>query len=203
MKPVDVEWRKTGDLVRARGRDCVSEYAKRRSKGSNWEIYVISFPVDWLRSGFANGYDPDQHNRFKKLEPGALSHRTDEGTKNGRPFDGACRQAATVACYLYEAWRVENKKRGINDYGCRMEMRDFAARAVAEDFFAWMFSTPKFAWRLEPARDAESFIERVRVLMNKPKSRRDLSVDWILDELDILASDDGLVTKLPPQVSRK
>jgi hypothetical protein len=98
---------------------------------------------------------------------------------------------------------LKTKKNGINDYGRRGEMKDFAVRAVVEDFFAWMFATPKFAWRLEPARDSESFIERVRLLMEKAAWRRDLSVDWILEELDILASDEGLVIELPPQVARK
>jgi hypothetical protein len=214
-------WRVTGDIVRERGRRCLSEYAQKylcsgvRDDDPLYRICVIDVPIDWLKSGFVDGYDAElflsPQERYAKLSPQqrqenqeASLNRCREPEKNGRPIGVASRQAATAACYFYEAWRTEHRKKGINDYGHRSEMRDIAAQAVIEDLFAWMFGTPKFAWRLDPAKNVEAFFHIVRVLMDKPLKRRHLGEgpgDGPI--LDILASPDGLILHLPPEPRSK
>jgi hypothetical protein len=161
MKKGPEDWRKNAELIRARGRECVSEYVRdrtgiKRPDGMD-EIYVKDFPAAWFQFAFSHGHDPERfltpHEGFKRLSPeeqkkclADLAARCRDAPKNGRPFHGALRQAATVGCYFYDAWRAENQENGINDYGHRSEMKYIAAEAVVEDYFAWMFATPKFAW---------------------------------------------------------
>jgi hypothetical protein len=203
------DWRKNGEVVRERGRQCIFEYARKELRPGA-EFVPLWIPAEWFKFGFVNGYEPERWltwgEQFKRLTPEERlewrkeSFARDDEPKNGRPFGGATRQAATIACWFYEAWRKENQRSGIKDYGRRGEMKYLAAEFIVLDFFAWMFAVPKFAWRLEPAKDAESFVDTVRMLMDKPQGRRDLGVDWMLAELDILVSyHEGLITQLPPK----
>jgi hypothetical protein len=88
-----------------------------------------------------------------------------------RPRALDLRIAATIACAIYEAWRTLNKKREIFDHGHRGAMKDAAAREAIEDYFSWRFTTELDLYKLEG--NSESFIEAVRILMDKPRHRRD------------------------------
>jgi hypothetical protein len=192
-------WRECGELVRRRGRKFLSDYAGHdlRSSAANDVYYILDVPVAWFAASFVDAYDPV---RFDKRQ-WARSHPLPEDyadPKNGRPRGDASRAAATIAGYFYAAWRDENQKRGISDYGHRREMKDFAAQAVVEDIFALQI-VPEMAWRFGVS-DAATFTEIVRDLMEKPKSRRALAdYAWV----DVLATPAGLLLKLPPKPPRK
>jgi hypothetical protein len=211
-----MDWREVGEIIRERGREFVSSYAK-------WELSstsdgaTLDIPIAWFAEGFLKDrarftkhkVTPEEYwsryltrdwywSRYanpdsKRSYP--LDDFADDDPQNGRPRDEASRQAATVACYFYEAWRCENEKRGLKDHGNRREMKDYAAQAVVEDFFAWLYLTPphRYSWRAT-AKDVESFTEIVRNLIDKPKRRRDPG-SW--NSVDIQATRDGLW--LPPK----
>jgi hypothetical protein len=171
-------WREGGEVVREQGRRFLSEYAKNHlSRQEDGADSILDVPVAWLAVGFVSDYDPSRfvERRVSRQELDVLCSGLLDYYENtsGRPRDDVSRAAATISCYFYEAWRNQNQKLGINDYGHRREMKDYAARSVVEDMFAWCLGFPKYAWRLGEITDIESYIEVVRGLMEKPKSRRD------------------------------
>jgi hypothetical protein len=207
------DWRDVGELIREQGRRFLSDFAKHeqgkipsisyRSDGTPihkdpTDVYIESCPIAWLSTGFADIYDPTRfdYRRWLHSHPLPTDYRDPQ---NGRPRGDASRAAATIACHFYDACRVENRKREINDYGHRREMKDFAARAVVEDIFAIQFEVPKLAWMF-PTDDVERFIEIVRQLMEKPRGRRDPGEN---ETFDFLASASGLTLNLPPKPTSK
>jgi hypothetical protein len=201
-----MDWRETGEAVRERGRQCLSDFAKKEL-GGRPRIYpatcILGVPVASLAGVYENGEDylcrvsavifrsPQEREAFYTR----LCHRKTD--LNGRPRGEASRAAATVALFFYDAWHGENEKRGISDYGHRGEMKDIAARAIVEDLFAWRLGDgvrPTFVWELRGAQDVESFYLVTRDLMEKPKSRRSPSKGA---QLEFLGSSEGL--ELPPK----
>lgn len=184
-------WRDVGEIVRERGRRFLSEYAKRElSQDRGPAQCVLDVPVDCFAQGFLA--DDASFVKRRKTREELDAFYANDGATNGRPREDVTRQAATIAHYFYDAWRRENDKRAIRDYGHRGEMKDYAAEAVVEDFFVWLqFSK----WPLLfPAKSVETAIEIVRGLMEKPKQRRDPGKGaWI----DFPASKQGLW--LPPK----
>ena len=175
------DWRDVGLTVRKRGQQSLDEYVRKclspfAGRKDEYMYHVLDVPIEYLKVGFAAGYNPEvfltQQELYARLSPEERRQRwTDEALnecrepeKNGRPINVAARQAATAACYFYDAWRNENRQLAINDYGHREEMRNIAACAVVEDMFAWMLGSPKYAWRLDPAKNAEQFfLHRARI----------------------------------------
>ena len=162
---------------------------------------MVDIPIEYIGRSFVTGWDPEcflanwevvarlsPEERHRIHEELWASFREPE--KNGRPVNIAARQAATLACCFYTAWRDENRQLAINDYGHRSEMRDLAATAVIEDMFAWMLETPRDAWRLAPAKSADQFFHIVSELMDKPAKRKP-NVSWHGNHVDILGTEDG------------
>jgi hypothetical protein len=157
--------------------------------------------MDWRETGalirergrqFLSDYvEPAKFHRpsYQRLS----AHYAELDFKNGRPREETSRSAATIAFYFYEAWREENQKHKVNDYGHREEMKDYAAEAVVEDMFAWLIES-KYAWRLGKAKTVSKYIDIVRDLMGKSASRRDPGE---FAELDFPASDQG--AEFPPK----
>jgi hypothetical protein len=203
-----IDWRGVGLIVRKRGQQSLDEYVRKYfspSPGRRCEYLILSIPVEYLKVGFSAGYSPEVfltpteiYARHSPEERRRLSDAFLEAEKNGRPINVASRQAATVACYFYDAWRNENRQLAINDYGHRGEMRNMAAEAVVEDMFAWMLGS-QYAWRLNPAKNAEQFFYIVRELMDKPAKRRDPSVASYGNEMDILCTIEGWAPEVPPK----
>jgi hypothetical protein len=193
-----ITWREVGWIVRGRGRAYISDFVRRRHGGSHHPAYrllnrlwIDSMPIIWMADAYEHKYDPARFNDrwWHRDHPAPDSYWE---PKNGRPRNEVARAAATIARYLYLAWR-ENKEREITDYGHRHEMKDFAAQAVVEDIFALHFSEPKLSYRLG-CKSPDEFVEVVRDLMEKPRARRDLE-DWV--DFEFLATPDGL--HLPPK----
>jgi len=189
------DWCGSGELVRERWRRCFLDYARDDCWGDG--LHLCDFPVLWLDRGVLE--EPWRFTRQNyRSWLMSLPERVSDEPKNGRPLGGS-RTAATVACCFYNDWSSENQRRGIRDYGHRGEMKDYAARAVVEDFYAWRFGAdirPVYLWEIGSPKNVESFIEVVRELMDKPKSRRRLS-----DEVTVefLVSRRGLTLGLPPK----
>lgn len=183
-----MDWRQTGELIRERGRQRLSDCANREwASSALYSNYVKElgrrpkYLLDVPSEELANLYkDGDDQLDFAIL--GVFSHqelrpflvefdRPKPG--NGRPRCETSRVAATLAFYFYDAWRRENRRCGISDYVYRREMKDIAARAVVEDLFAWRFDVrvrSVYGGNLD--RGIETFIPLVRDLMEKPKVRR-------------------------------
>jgi len=185
-------WREVGEIIRERGRQFVSTYAKKELSWTDSGA-TLDIPVAWFAEGFLT--DEACFTR-QRLTPDEIKAKYgNDEPNNGRPRDETARTAATLACFFYEAWRGENEKRGLKDFGHRSAMKDYAAQAVVEDFFAWLYLSPphRYSWRAT-AKDVESFAEIVRGLMEKSKQRRDPG-DW--DWVDVQATRAGLW--LPPK----
>jgi hypothetical protein len=196
MKRAD--WRECGEAVRERGRRFLSDHAKNHlGRWDDDHAAILDVPVVWFATGFVDDYDALRYaeRRITPQEAEVLcSGLLDYYEKTGRPRDDVSRAAATIAWYFYNAWHDQNQKLGINDYGYRTEMKNYAARAVVEDMFAWNLLSPKYAWRLGRVADIESYVEIVRGLMDKPKRRRDPGAGATID---IWATKAGL--RLPPK----
>lgn len=189
------DWRVCGELVRERGRQFLSEYARHELRINSGDVfYILDVPVVWLAAGFVDPFDPLRFDdrQWHRAHPLPEDYAD---PINGRPRNNASRAAATIAGYFYDAWRIENQKREISDYGHRREMKDFAAQAVVEDIFALQFAVPKLAWMFG-VEDVTAFTEIVRDLMEKPKSRRALA-DYAT--VDFLATPLGPLQNLPPK----
>ena len=187
-----MDWRETGEIIRKRGRRFVSECAKKElAQHPDASGCTLDIPVDWFAEGFLTDGACFVRRRPTREEIDALMYA--DHPPNGRPREDGTRQAATVAHYFYDAWRSENEKRAIRDYGHRGEMKQYAAEAVVEDYFAWLQLSDKYAWRF-PAKTVEAAIEIVLGVMEKPKKRRDPDEGaWV----DVQASREGLW--LPPK----
>ena len=198
------DWRGTCELVRERLRQCLSEHAKRELGGRRQGLYpgvcLVGLPVAKLKSAFSDGSCgwPALIFRSDEEREAFISKRCHpEPEPDGRPRGEAVRAAATMALYFYDAWRTENKTRGIGDYGHRGEMKFLAAQAIVEDFFAWRFSKgvrPVFIWELGFPTNMDAFIGAVHGLMDKPKSRRQPKRGTCLE---YLATGEGL--HFPPK----
>ena len=206
-------WREIGEIIRDRWRTCLSEHAISRvaewSKVKNFdpdESHLIELPVFWLLDGFTKGCDPSRFSPERRRQHAAdmiKQNYWQSDDLNGRPRGEGLRVAATLSHYFYEEWRAENQKRGVRDYGCRSEMKDYAAEVIVKDFFAWRFREgvrPVFLWQMGWPKGVESLIENVRELMDKPKSRRTPGVG---EELVFPAALQGLLLDLPPKPSKK
>jgi hypothetical protein len=195
------DWLDSGDIVRKRWRQCFSEYARQNYPREGSELNWNDIPLVWLANGFLDNpwrFTSEEYGRWLKSQP-----PVDDEPKNGRPLGVGLRGAATVACYFYDDWRRENQKRAIRDYGHRSEMKDYSARAVVEDLYAWRLAAgirPIFAEEIGSPKDVESFIELVRDLMDKPKSRRHPGDHATIE---FLTSPRGLVLELPPKPTPK
>src|SRR5271169_3493106 len=94
------DWRKYGDVVRERGRQFISEFAKHDlGKRPDPRICILSMPVSWLAVGFVGAYDPTQFDYVRWLRSIPNLGYRDE-PKNGRPRGDASRAAATMAYYF-------------------------------------------------------------------------------------------------------
>jgi hypothetical protein len=175
---------------------CFSEYARQKmslppgiTPPTDYSG-LVEVSADCLAGAFLDG-DPS-HLFFSYREVDCENEDF-----NGRPTGRVPRLAATMATYFYDAWRTENQKCGIADYGHRREMKDDATRFIVEDYFGWRFEPgvrPVFLWELgSNAIDAEAFINIVRDLMNKAKARRDPPEDFCLE---LAATPKGLFTKI-------
>src|SRR5262249_46374149 len=135
-------WVAAGEIVREWGCQFFSDFARYELKSH--DICILTMPVPWLASCFVGAYDPGQfdYREWLRANPAPADYYED---KNGRPRGDASRAAALTACYLYSAWRNQNRKLEVDDYGHRRDMKDFAATAVVEDIFAVQFETPKLA----------------------------------------------------------
>ena len=207
------DWRETGEFLRQRWRKVLSEHAIESL--SHWsqckgfdadEPHLIGLPVHWLADGFANGYDSSRFSPERKRQHARkmIEQRYwSSDDLNGRPRGEAIRVAATLSCYFYDAWLAENQKQGINDYGHRAGMKDYAAEVIVKDYFAWRFGVgvrPVWVWELGKAKDVDSLVEAVRQLMDKPKKRREPGIG---EELSFPFTPSGFMLKLPPKVSKK
>jgi hypothetical protein len=166
-----ITWREVGWLIRGRGRAFISDFVRRRLGSGHclprdWYFLIEDMPVIWMADGYEGCYDPARFNDRQRHRDNPAPDSYWE-PKNGRPHNEVARAAATMAHYLYSAWRRENKEREIRDYGHRREMKDFAVEAVVEDIFALHFLNPKLSWRLG-CKDKDKLIEVVRDLMEKP-----------------------------------
>ena len=199
------DWRGLGVVVRQRAQLCLDAYVRKclapfANHPAEYFNSVIDLPLEYLKVGFAAGYDPkifltsreiyerrspEERKRWVSETHEAVLAACRKPGKNGRPKNIAARQAAAVALYFCEAWHDENAQTAINDYGHRREMRDIAAQAVVEDMFAWMFDDPKYAWRLAPSKNTEQFTNEYG------------------NEIDVLGDIDGWKLKLPPKPPRK
>src|SRR5262245_20081115 len=160
-------WRETGKMVRERWRICLSEYASlqmaewcsipstprdRSYKKVDPETLLIELPFGWLSDGFANGFDPSRFSAERKRQHAGKVVKQrywNSDDRNGRPRGEALRVAAAISCYFYDEWLGENRKRGIRDYGYRVQMKDCAVEVIVEDYFAWRFRVrvrPVFIW---------------------------------------------------------
>jgi len=197
------DWRDRGEMVRERWRQCFSEYARQNSSQDGPELFLTDIPVIWLADGFLDNPSRFTSEHYREHCRRWLKLHQNYESKNGRPLAVQSRGAATVACYFYDDWRHENQKWGIRDYGCRGEMKNYAARAVVEDFYAWRLFAgirPVFAEEIGSPTDVEAFIEVVRDLMDKPRGRRYPGHDATVE---FLASPRGLVLELPPKPTPK
>jgi hypothetical protein len=175
MKRESIDWRKNGALIRERALRCFSEYARRKmslppgmTRPADYSA-IVEVSADCLAGAFSDG-DPS---RLFFSYPDDLDWENENF--NGRPTGRVPRLAATMATYFYDAWRTENQKCGIADYGHRREMKDDAARFIVEDYFSWRFESgvrPMFLWELGSKATDEELINIVRDLMNKAKERR-------------------------------
>ena len=102
---------------------------------------MIGVPVDWLAAGFVGVYDPLRFIKRRMSPKELMQSQIELDSRNGRPRNDTSRTAATVACYFYEAWRGENKKRGTNDYGHR---REKVAAMKWDDINNETWSVPNF-----------------------------------------------------------
>jgi hypothetical protein len=96
------------------------------------ERFIETLPVEWLVIGFSEPYDPERFDypKWLRAHPDRLNFWE---PKNGRPrSDESTRAAATLAYALFEKWREENQKAGINDYGHRAEMMDIALALLSK-----------------------------------------------------------------------
>ena len=134
---------------------------------------VIDLPLEYLKVGFAAGYDPkifltsreiyerrspEERKRWVSETREAVLAACRKPGKNGRPKRSPhdrLRQWPSTTAKLGADENAQTAE--MNDYGHRREMRDIAAQAVVEDMFAWMFDNPKYAWRLAPSKNTEQF----------------------------------------------
>ena len=205
-----MDWRQNGEVIRNRVRQFLSHHAIRDGdvivtttsgqhvQSKHTDRWIASVPLDWLIKGIDKPYNKSRfdYREWLRSKSGLLNRDWDEWRpKNGRPVAEATRMAATLAEYFYEAWRRENSKASISDYGHRSAMKEFAARVVVEDIFALQFAIPKLAWQFA-VKGPDEFVETVRALMDKSKRRKEVGA---AAQLDYVASPVGLAFDLPPK----
>ena len=202
-----MDWRSTGEAVRQRWRECLSEHAKEAS--AVWikagcdpdEIRLIEIPFVWVDSGIMDSPLRFTREDYRKWSFSLPKERFDVDDLNGRPRRETLRVAAALACRFYDAWRAKNREYGVRDYGHRGGMKEDAARFIVEDLFAWRFADgvrPVFLWELGWPENVKSLVLAVCDLMDKPQKRREPRQDGTVE---YLGSGHGLVLNLPPELS--
>ena len=179
-----MDWRGTGEVVRARVHRLLSELARRRFEGARRalasigqgepaEVLLIGISINLFREALADDCDPrsiiiESEQKFLsrlKVQLRTRSFEEDKAyflalnSRPGRPRSDSVRLAATFACLFYDAWRGENQKRGIKDYGHRRDMKDWSAEVIVSDLFGWRFGVgvhAKFVGEMGKFADVES-----------------------------------------------